>query len=436
MTATLDLGIRWDWEPAPSVRAAELKATWARIEISVGPDHVTLVEDHATGASRRSIYCPLYPLAEWIAYNWWFIQADARLARNIAVSRPEKFTSRAFFRHSMRGSGDGFLWPNLIIIPEGAGKRLLWYRDRGGTTAQSPIRFLAEGEATLDGEQVNQELSRVVSAVLTRLREQGVTGTPLEKEWESIEETSPDEAAYCRAAARLGLDPYSEAEPYEDLIIEAADRLQGHLLGDFYDAVEPDRMNDALIWLTQAQSTIEKITGPADAVSLRADLGPLDDFPGDRAWEIGWKQARAVRRSLGLDDTDLFLTTRFVTNVSGTAVDPGLRAVGGARAGSGPVAVIRSGLETASRRFTLARALWHFLNESDSLFLITNAHTDRQRMERAFATELLAPAKGIAEMLGRSPDSVVLDDIEELASRFQVSPSVIKHQLENQVIGP
>jgi hypothetical protein len=56
MTTVPELKIRWEWEAAPSVRAPEHRATWARIEISVGSDYVTLVEDRASGGSRRSIY--------------------------------------------------------------------------------------------------------------------------------------------------------------------------------------------------------------------------------------------------------------------------------------------------------------------------------------------------------------------------------------------
>jgi Zn-dependent peptidase ImmA (M78 family) len=73
------------------------------------------------------------------------------------------------------------------------------------------------------------------------------------------------------------------------------------------------------------------------------------------------------------------------------------------------------------------------LYEDDPLFLVTGAYTDRQKMERAFAAELLAPAKGIAERLGGTPDVVLLEDLEEVAQYFRVSPMVVEHQVENQL---
>src|SRR6266702_5999609 len=90
MGTRLGLNLRWEWEPAPAVRAAELRATLARLEISVGPDCITLVEDRESQSSRRSIYCSLYPIAEWVAFNWWFLRADARPAVELMRGIPRE----------------------------------------------------------------------------------------------------------------------------------------------------------------------------------------------------------------------------------------------------------------------------------------------------------------------------------------------------------
>jgi hypothetical protein len=215
VTAEQELRIRWEWEPAESVRTPEHRATWARIEITVGPDFVTLVEDTVSGSSRRSIYCPLYPLAEWVAYNWWFLQTDTRPSSFLGqdgfpatlVSRPLPAALRE--HHSIRASGDGFAWPDLLIVPDDNQTRLLWGESSVGTS-RWPIRFLSRGDRWARSEQVQQELELMIAGTLTRLAEQGITGTVLEKEWAAIQQTDPDEADYCRAAARLGLDPYSD----------------------------------------------------------------------------------------------------------------------------------------------------------------------------------------------------------------------------------
>lgn len=120
----------------------------------------------------------------------------------------------------------------------------------------------------------------------------------------------------------------------------------------------------------------------------------------------------------------------------GKATTPGPAFQGlGAQSQKGIAAVILSGeLRVASARFAEARALWHFMFRADEgPFLLTWAHGQTQRAERAFAAELLAPAAGLLEQLDRKPTIVSVDETEALADHFRVSPMVVEHQLENQL---
>jgi hypothetical protein len=126
-----ELNVRWEWESAPLVRAPEHQATWARLEIWVGPDCVTLVEDRESQSSRHAIYCPLYPLAEWIAYNWWFLRADARPTPQLTRMGQRVIESKtgprgSLNRHRLQSAGDGFSWPKLLLVPEGQSTRAAW----------------------------------------------------------------------------------------------------------------------------------------------------------------------------------------------------------------------------------------------------------------------------------------------------------------------
>ncbi len=452
MTADRELGIRWEWEPAESVRTPEHRATWARLEIRVGSDFVTLVEDRGSGSSRRSIYCPLYPLAEWVVYNWWFLQSDTRPSSFLAQdgipwglgSQPLPLALRE--RHSIRASGDGFAWPDLLIVPDDHETRLVW-GSRRVHRSNWPVRFLTNGDVRVRSQHVRQELELLVTGTLTRLSEQGITGTVLEKEWAAIQQTDQDEAEYCRAAARLGLDPYSDAEPYEQDIIRAAETLSGYLLTDFLDAVSPTYMGKALRWITSMQATVEgrekvrvsrgKGRFPESDVGVVQELRarvPESTFESPRPWDIGYQQARIVRSQVAPDSRVKFAVDRYVTARIRKAPDVNLQALGAGADHASSVVVIGQDRPATSNRFTLSRALWHRIWDDSPLFVVTTAHTNRQQIERAFAAELLAPAEGIAQLLESPPEAASQEELEQIAQRYGVSSMVIEHQLRNRLI--
>jgi len=426
------LRINWEWESGRLVRAPEHAATWARTEMFIGPDCLTLVEDRDSGSSRRSIFVPLYPLAEWVVYNWWFLLHHSRPARR-RFARPDLGRRD---RHDVRAAGDGFLWPNLVIIPEGRETRLRWDRDREfGEFA--PIRYLGEGEAILPTGEVERALTHLVMSVLDRLVEQGVTGTPLEKEWSALTSLGTDEREYCAAAAKLGLDPFAEADEFEGAIIDAAQQLPQELLGEFFDAVHPSRLPQAVVWITEATEQARHLAGdPSDEIRLVRDaLASGSVLNVGEPWRLGWRQARVARHSLGLAGESRIDIEEFVPLKRRDGVDQRVQAVGVAPGDSGrPAIVVGRDLVASSRRFIQGRALWHRIARDEPTFLITTSYTDLQKAERAFSAELLAPAEGIKSILEVPPDEAVQEDLGIVADHFGVSPILIEHQIENQIL--
>jgi len=82
----------------------------------------------------------------------------------------------------------------------------------------------------------------------------------------------------------------------------------------------------------------------------------------------------------------------------------------------------------------LGRALWHRLAADEPSFLITTAYTERQKIERAFAAELLAPAVGIEAGLDVPPEEAVQEDLGIVAEHFGVSAILVEHQIDNQIL--
>jgi Zn-dependent peptidase ImmA (M78 family) len=286
---------------------------------------------------------------------------------------------------------------------------------------------------------LRHRLAEFVDSVLDRLAEEGVGETPLRSEWTSIQDADDEEIAFCTAAARLGLDPYSEADKYADDIVATANRLADpELLRDFLDVVDPDKIRTTLDWVSAARSEIDALTSRSggEIAELKSRARQLPDWNRLRPWELGWEQAKLVRSVMSVSPDQPFDIERLVTDVTRPTESLGLHALGAVKEGRYPLLVVSHRQTDTSKRFVLARALWHVLWQDAATFLITSAHTDRQKTERAFAAELLAPAQGIR---ARTVDDSVhsgFDEfaLDELANHFKVSTLLVQHQVENQVI--
>jgi hypothetical protein len=160
------LDFRLEWLEAPGVTTPELAGTWARYEIWIGDRCATQVEG-ADGTFRRGVYGSIYPLAHWIAANWWALTSNIRpSAIDARYWDWKNVHAYPWLRqHNFRGAGDGMAWPNLTIVPEGAVSRVAWSQDYGHEL--TPVRFASDG-LLMNSIQVSQQSSTVsLSAWLT-----------------------------------------------------------------------------------------------------------------------------------------------------------------------------------------------------------------------------------------------------------------------------
>lgn len=428
-------GVTWDWEQAPSVALPEHRATWARIEIRVGDDLVTRVEDRETQSSRRAIYCPLYPVAEWIAFNWWLLRANTREAGRFALrageSRPVRGPGAVDRRHRLRSAGDGFLWPDLAIIPEGSHTRLVWRSD-GSSSEERPVRFLSEGDRLVDSAALAGVFAAVVAGVLERLRDQGLPDTGLAKEWSAVQDADEDEAAYCLAAAGLGLDPTPTPTRTRRRSCGPPVSWTGRCCRTFWMASPPDGSPKAWTGSGMHSSSPRRDSRqvPRDCSACRSIPGPGGRTTG-RGSPGGVRHAPCDRRSRSMPPSG---SSRRTTSMGSTAAAP----TPGCTPSAGPVTggswCWAGSRGPTGERFTLSRSLWHLLGAAGPEYLVTAAYTDRQKVERAFAAELLAPAAGIAAQLGDGLADVSTEDLDRVADHFAVSAILVEHQVANQLL--
>jgi hypothetical protein len=436
MNESRDFRIDVDWDSAPDVVTPELRATWSDLSIWCGARCVTAVED-SEGTYRRSVHTSAYPLAEWIAFNWWFLKGELRpSALPVAVWKWSNTQSLDWlWRHNTRGAGNGMPWPDLTLVSEGDVTRAVW-RSGSGLAGQ-PISFLSNGDSYLRSAQFLEELTRFVDHVIDRLRESRVDDTPLAKEWQTLRETDDDEAAFASAAARLGLDPYSMTKDAQENLVAISETIDGHLMEEFLDSADPDQLMSAYHWLSQARNRAANL----GAEKIKAPLGDLTslwDTPRavaeDKPWQRGYSAARQVRQRLGAEPTQQLDVDSLVSKVRLAGRPGGLEGFTKLDSSNRAVLVLPAGrrLQTAER-FAQARSLGLLLSSGRQEHLLDPVSTDLTKESRAFAAELLAPASGVAQYLASLP-TVTDAAFDALAAHFKTSTLVIRHQYENQVV--
>ena len=433
MRQTGGLQIHLEWESADGVTSPSLAATWCRLQVQVEGRYVSAVEDRRTSSMRRGVYTSAYPLAEWIAENWWLLNNHVRPSMV-----PRKSWTWANARrqpwlqsHNFRAAGGGLPWPDLTIVPEGAVTRLVW--NAGPGLSDQPVTFLTSGDNYIASNEVTDALARFVDQVLVRLKDAGLVDTPLQQEWLLVTESDPAEKAFAAAVARLGQDPYDVPEGLADDVVGLAKALEPDVLDEFLDSAHPSSLRAALSWLEQASDVVRTkhrpgLDSPTDWLLAYAD-------GKDRAtpWGLAYAAARAYREQLGLAALEVFDAGDYVGSTSLDTPAGGLQGLVIVRdAGVGLVLPAEMDTSDLSLRFAQARALGLSLLTQRRQLVLDPAHTDLSKASRAFAAELLAPADGIATYLSALPETTGAA-LEAVAARFKVSALVVQHQYENQI---
>ncbi len=430
-----ELNFEFDWVDSEGVRGAELSATWAALKISANDSVITRIQDERAKTVRDFVYVPLYPLAEWLATNWWFLANE--------YQNSDRQADREFRRrHSLSTNREGYAFPNLDVISSGARTTLTW---EPYAPQWSRVEFLSEGRASVDGLEFRQECADLIDSVIRRLASQGIEDTLLEQEWAAIEATQLDEEElqFCETAAGLGWDPYDLDDSRRDDVLRLADEL-----GSFVnEAVQALNASELRAQSTAIASAIKEAGQNGLFLHNLRDfpIGPLSEWNNVPPWRVGYDWARNLRRKLDLGDQPLATINTLaaalgeeeaqvngaahpVATLSRAPLVDGLVAVNGDQSAS---FAFRPAGERG-RRFIFCRALAEYLASPQVGSLVTKADSERQQFNRAFAAEFLAPSHALRARVSRS---VVHDDeVDELAEEFGVSPFVVRYQLENHRI--
>lgn len=421
-----------EWVPPESQEPPEFWATWAEMRISVEGQTITRFYDSYAESVRRSLVVPVYPLAEWVAYHWWNLLEEPMT--------PGRTDRQAYAeRHNIRFAREGYALPDLQIVPAGERVRLSWQPSH---LIHADVEFLDQGTAWIDRAVLEEALTRLLNSVTRRIEAREVSHTVFQQEWGATRSAGDEERDFCRAAAQLGLHPYSLSDEDEEAILQAADRIPAELHDEFFRAARVDVLADQTESLTQILFDGEHNVSPWRELGDLREVAPQMEGRGD-PWSDGTTYARRLRQKLDLTE-----------RAGEVQEDPRAFEIAPERIASRPQETRRSDLSaeffdalvhergdgqpaffiTRSRetsvRFAFCRALFDYLTSEQGrrLHLITRTETVSQQRSRAFAAEFLAPAERIGEVVsGRVIDE---EEVEDLADRFHVSPFVIQQQLE------
>lgn len=436
--------IHVEWQEAPGVRDPLLARTWARLELRLDGRPMTRYWSDRASSLRDGVYGSVLPLAQWIANNWWSLLYEGLRHHPSEVSartvRPRTAEARQWLRrHNPFTCREGMAYPDLTIFRKEDEIVLCWFSDPAATTTQG--RFLGEGMVAIDRAQVEAALELLVESVLERVGEpREEAGAELAELWRAISASrrDRDDAATCQRLAMLGQDPYAEdlSETLEAAVLEELP-FSSELVQDLLSATTSEGLRNDVKSTEHLLGGLPPLSGPSasrvEAALLfhrreRASLIPYQD---------GYARASEVRRHLKLADDEPLVDLDVVIErlVDGFEHTSPLRSKSDIEAAVqfDGIAAISSveRQQKPDQRFLLARALHHWLFVTESTApqrLLTKGHDWLQAVSRAFAAELLAPARALSRRMAGGAD---WERHEDLANEFEVNPMVVAHQIAN-----
>lgn len=405
-----DFRIDVSWLP-PSHGPAEIAQTAAAVEIKVCGKNATLVDDEWSKSVQPNIRVSAYPLALWLASSWWRLRWEPLRSTLPPVSWR--------LAHELPSAGYGFLWPLLAFDSDGTSIAVHCSSNLDST---EPVRFLEHFHQPIPAEAFVQAVDNFIQTVLARLSARGVTGTPLETLWEDLteERRDPHSTSIRKIEALLGFDPDDAPAAVLQRLLHLSDRV-GH---SAVDEIAPVCSGNPLITLEQVEN-IGSTSGLEGHPGLQL---VIPQPPSKKPWEMGWELAHQVRMQLGMNGdpvsdeqlSDLLgLPSSFPLPSATARKAPLSLAIRDTASGRFHFFFRKSNIP--GLRFEAARFLCEHLISppGDSWLPVTDIRTNRQKTQRAFASELLCPIEPLRAFLNSDFSE---EAIEQAAGHFNVSP--------------
>lgn len=422
--------INIEWEHLGAAPSPEEAACFGALSIYANGHCLTEGNDALVNRLRKAPYLSGYHMAQWLAWNWWRLRWEPRsVAPDWGLS------------HRMASIGEGYVWPDITLVCDG--ERMASVARSTPERAGTPFRYITDLTPMVPATAFEVGVDSFLAQVLERLDAESLHDTDLHRLWHEVQAERADEAtAFQRKLeALLGSDP-DEPEP----------AILGQLLqqAQAWGAVAAEEIAAGLAVIEGAAQApgaavldISSTAGALGAASAEQDRVRLVNAATTTlrgqlpAWRMGVELAQVLRAQEGLA-ADRPVADEVLAQWMGTRS----AVVSPASAGEKPVFAFvldesdrigRIALRSrwhAGRRFELARLLSEQLapRGPSRLRAATLSKTYQQKMQRAFAAELLCPYAAVREMLQGDHSE---DARTEVAQHFQVSELTVRTQLVN-----
>lgn len=126
----------------------ELALTNTMFSININGKTVTLIYRKNSKSTSDYICIPLYPVAEWLARNWWRLFFECNQRQNQAEYQ---------YCHNLQYAGEGYFLPDLLISPEMDVMKFHW---SPRSINQESLTFLGSGAESVNLPLVYREIER------------------------------------------------------------------------------------------------------------------------------------------------------------------------------------------------------------------------------------------------------------------------------------
>lgn len=407
----------------------EERAAFGAIEIRVDGKCLTEGLNEITTAVERAPFVSGFHLAQWLAWNWWRLRWEPR---------PDFPDIDWEMAHKITSVGEGYDWPHITIWSDGKQTHLSCRLNSNNPDAS--YRYIVHHDASIPSEGFEEGSREFIGSVCERMSRQDVPESNLHILWNELREEwgDPELSRHRKLEALLGMES-QEADPDTIKFLIA----EGSKLGE--EAIEELAVARIVAGRPEIAQKLEELAqsqgfevSPSDGLRLSQSIDP-ESGSNVEAWEVGESLAQAARRDASLGNSpisdgelcDLAAVESEVLQKNSGGRTKLHRAMGFILGGDTPKIVLRPGNKNG-RRFQLARLLGDQLADQakERLRPSTDTHTYRQKVQRAFAAELLSPFEEVEQMLGNSYSNK--EKQERVAEHFQVSPWTIENQLANK----